>query len=156
MAALAITYLGFTTARYVVHEYNLRDDQATLHQQIDQLDRDHEKLVAVRDYLKSDEYIEDVARRVLGLVRPGETLVVVSSSAPPAATSPTAAAPTTRTPTAEWWKDLFVQPAPVFLAKTLSHLERRLAAGIDGWFFILRAAARMQQAAMRKQEPADC
>ena len=28
-AALAITYLGFTTTRYVVHEYNLRQDQAT-------------------------------------------------------------------------------------------------------------------------------
>ena len=116
MAALAIAYLGFTTARYVVHEYNLRDEQATLHQQIDQLDRDHEKLVAVRDYLKSDEYIEDVARRVLGLVRPGETLVVVSSSAPPASTSPIAVAPTTRTPAAEWWKDLFVRPVPVSTA----------------------------------------
>ena len=116
IAALAITYLGFTTARYVVHEYNLRDDQATLHQQIDQLDRDHAKLVAVRDYLKSDEYIEDVARRVLGLVRPGETLVVVSSSAPTAQATPVAAALTAHTPAAEWWKDLFVQPAPAATA----------------------------------------
>ncbi len=111
-AALAITYLGFTTTRYVAHEYTLREDQATLHREINQLDRDHEKLVAVRDYLKSDEYIDDVARRVLGLVRPGETLVVVSSSAPqPAATAPPATN-AVRTPAAEWWKDLFVQPAP--------------------------------------------
>ena len=35
---------------------------------------------AVRDYLKSDEHIEDIARRILGLVRPGETLVVVSGA----------------------------------------------------------------------------
>ena len=82
-AALAITYLGFTTARYVVHEYSLSEDQAQLHREINQLDRDHQQLIAVREYLKSDEYIDDVARRVLGLVRPGETLVVVSSSAPP-------------------------------------------------------------------------
>ena len=110
-AALAITYLGFTTARYVVHEYNLRQDQATLHREIGQLNRDHEQLTAVRDYLKSDEYIQDVARRVLGLVRPGETLVVVSSSAPPTAV-PSAAPAAARTPGAEWWKDLFVRPAP--------------------------------------------
>jgi cell division protein FtsB len=112
-AALAITYIGFTTTRYVVHEYNLRQDQAALHRETAQLDRDHEQLVAVRDYLKSDEYIEDVARRVLGLVRPGETLVVVSSSAAPTAVPTPPAAGSAHTPTAEWWKDLFVQPAPV-------------------------------------------
>jgi cell division protein FtsB len=111
-AALAITYLGFTTTRYVVHEYNLRQEQASLHREIAQLDRDHEQLVAVRDYLKSDEYIEDVARRTLGLVRPGETLVVVSSSAPtPARPAPAATPGPVHTPAAEWWKDLFVQPA---------------------------------------------
>ncbi len=110
LAALAITYLGFTSTRYVVHEYNLRQDQATLQRDIKQLNRDHQQLVAVRDYLKSDEYIEDLARRVLGLVRPGETLVVVSSSAPPPIAA-TPSAPAARTPSAEWWKDLFVQPA---------------------------------------------
>ena len=116
IAALAITYLGFTTARYVVHEYNLREEQATLHREINQLDRDHKQLLAVRDYLKSDEYIEDVARRVLGLVRPGETLVVVSSSAPHAPATPLPATVTAHTPPAAWWKDLFVQPAPVATA----------------------------------------
>jgi cell division protein FtsB len=114
-AALAITYLGFTTTRYVVHEYNLREDQAQLHREINQLDRDRQQLIAVRDYLKSDEYIDDVARRVLGLVRPGETLVVVSSSAPPRLIAPPAATTPSpvRTPAAEWWKALFVQPAPL-------------------------------------------
>ncbi len=110
-AALAVTYLGFTTTRYVVHEYNLHQDEATLHRDIGQLNRDHAQLTAVRDYLKSDEYIEDVARRVLGLVRPGETLVVVSSSAPPTAVA--AATAPERTPGTAWWKDLFVQPAPL-------------------------------------------
>ena len=112
-AALAITYLGLTTTRYVVHEYNLREDQAQLHREMNQLDRDHQQLIAVRDYLKSDEYIDDVARRILGLVRPGETLVVVSSSAPPRSIAPPAATTPSpvRTPAAEWWKDLFVQPA---------------------------------------------
>jgi cell division protein FtsB len=112
LAALAITYLLFTTGHYVVHEYNLRESQSSIQRDINQLDRDHAQLVAVRDYLKSDEYIEDLARRVLGLVHPGETLVVVSSSAPKAAATQSPQAPSSAavTPAAEWWKDLFVRP----------------------------------------------
>ncbi len=56
-----------------------------------------------------------MARRTLGLVRPGETLVVVSSSAPARVAPEAAGTPApgaAHTPAAEWWKDLFVQPAP--------------------------------------------
>jgi len=105
---LALTYLGFSATHYVVHNYQLRRDEAHVRSDIDQLDQDHEQLVAVRDYLKSDEYVEDVARRVLGLVRPGDTLVIVSSSGPPATPTPAAGA---ATPESEWWKNLFVKPA---------------------------------------------
>jgi len=61
----------------------------------------------VRDYLKSDEYIEYNARRVLGLVRPGETLVIVSSNAPATDATATPFSPDG----GAWWKDLF-EPAP--------------------------------------------
>jgi cell division protein FtsB len=107
-AALLITYLGFTTTQYVLHDRDLRRQETQLHAEIEQLDRDHDNLVAVRDYLKSDEYIEDVARRVLGLVRPGETLVIVSGNAP-AGDAPPAPEPAL-TPGSEWWKDLFLRP----------------------------------------------
>ncbi len=108
-ALLAGGYLALTTTRYVIHNYQLHQDKAEIRREIAQLDRDHEQLVAVRDYLKSDEYIEDVARRILGLVRPGETLVVVSSSetAPPPASTPEPQ----YTPGAEWWKALFAPPS---------------------------------------------
>ena len=106
-AVLAIGYLGYTTSRYVIHNYQLHQDEAQIRRDIAQLDRDHEQLVAVRDYLKSDEYIEDQARRILGLVRPGETLVVVSGAPAPAATPAPLAQ---HTPGAEWWKDLFANP----------------------------------------------
>ena len=102
-ALLAITYLGFSTTRYVLHDRDLRHQESQLHADINQLDRDHAQLVAVRDYLKSDEYIDDIARRVLGLVRPGETLVIVSSDAPTTATPMPDAARTTT----DWWKALF-------------------------------------------------
>ena len=110
-ALLAIGYFVATTGRNVYYNYQLGQEESRIKSDIAGLDGDHQQLVAVRDYLKSDEYIEYTARRVLGLVRPGETLVVVSgsqSAVPPA----TPAAPPA---TGEWWKDLFapaVAPAP--------------------------------------------
>lgn len=113
LAACAAIYLGFTATHYLLHNVQLRGDEARLRAEIAQLDRDQQQLEAVRDYLKSDEYVEDVARRTLGLVKPGETLVIVSSTAPetPTPTPP----PDSRTPAAEWWKALFLptpEPAP--------------------------------------------
>ena len=91
VALLALTYFGFGAWRYVAHNYRLSSDEAEIRSDIAELDEQRAQLVAVRDYLKSDEYIEYVARRMFGLVRPGETLVVVSSTAADAA--PTATVP---------------------------------------------------------------
>jgi cell division protein FtsB len=107
-AALSIGYLTFTTAHYVVHNYQVHHDETSVRADIAQLDRDHGQLVALRDYLKSDEYVEEVARRILGLVRPGETLVVVSSSDAAPAVSPTVQP--ARTPGDAWWKE-FLPPS---------------------------------------------
>jgi cell division protein FtsB len=108
LALAAFAYLGINTARYVLHNHQLGQDENSIRREIDQLDRDNAQLTAVRDYLKTNEYIEYVARRILGLVYPGETLVVVNSDAP-AATAPTPAPTTEAEP---WWKELFV-PTPV-------------------------------------------
>jgi hypothetical protein len=43
----------------------------------------YDRLSALRDYLNSDEYIEWIARRELGLVGPGETGIIVQSAATP-------------------------------------------------------------------------
>ena len=79
-AVLAAVYFAFSTWHYVTHNYRLARDEDQLRRDIAQLDQEHAQLVGVRDYLKSDEYVEDVARRILGLVRPGETLVIVSGT----------------------------------------------------------------------------
>lgn len=105
-AVLAIGYLTFTSAHYVIHNYHLHKQEQQIHRDIAQLDQDHQQLTAVRDYLKSDEYVEDVARRTLGLVKPGETLVIVSGTEQPSA-SPTPAPRAVVTSQAEWWKSLF-------------------------------------------------
>jgi cell division protein FtsB len=108
-ALLATTYFGYSTWKYVTHNYHLSDEEAAIRREIAELDQEHAQLVAVRDYLRSDEYVEYVARNVLGLVRPGETLVIVSSSAPPAP-SPTPVPRLLQDGTEPWWKDLFVAP----------------------------------------------
>ena len=58
------------------------------------------QLEQIREYLRSDEYVEFMARRVFGLVKPGETLVIVK--APPAVDEgvPDAVG-------RPWWQDLF-------------------------------------------------
>jgi cell division protein FtsB len=109
-AILAGVYFGFSTWRYVTHNYRLAQEESRIKDDLGRLDREHIQLVAVRDYLQSDEYIEHVARSVLGLVRPGETLVVVSSSAPPVPASATPT-PGTAAGAEPWWRDLFVEPA---------------------------------------------
>jgi len=105
-ALLIVGFLAFSTGRNVVRHYQLREEERGLRAELQQLDRDAEDLEAVRDYLESDEYIEDVARRTLGLVRPGETLVIVAGSE--AVASPTPAARIGE----PWWRQLFVEPAP--------------------------------------------
>ena len=108
IALLTATYFGFYTWHYVTHNYRLSQEEDELRRDIAELDQEHGQLVAVRDYLQSDEYVEDIARRILGLVRPGETLVIVSSSAPAVPTS--TPEPDNGTAVGPWWKDLFVQP----------------------------------------------
>ena len=108
VAAVAVSgMLAFGAGRNVVRHYQLQRDERALHAELQQLDRDHAQLSSVRQYLESDEYIEDIARRVLGLVRPGETLVIVNGPTPTAplqVPQPDPAAP--------WWKDLFIAPEP--------------------------------------------
>ena len=108
-AGLIIIYFTVTTARNIYHNHQLAQQEASLRRDIAQLKSDHQQLIAIRDYLQSDEYIEYNARRVLGLVKPGETLVVVSSDA-----TASAASPTPLPMSGQWWKDLFpaVTPAP--------------------------------------------
>ena len=57
----------------------------------------------VRDYLRTDEYVEFMARRVFGLVKPGEVLVIVDAPKSPAAQQGPDDAPLGAT----WWQRLF-------------------------------------------------
>lgn len=119
IAALAFIiggYFAFTTGSYVIRNYQAGQEERAIRADIARLDREHDELIAVRDYLESDEYIEYQARRTLGLVRPGQTLVIVSGATPAAAPIPPGsaeasasgpAADATPTPGGAWWHRLF-------------------------------------------------
>ena len=106
-ALIAIVYLGFTTGSYVVHYYQLRHEERDLRTEIVELDSEQQQLTSVRDYLRSDEYVEQVARQTLGLVRPGETLVIVSGTDPEPTPTPVGPLATPVPGDDDWWKALF-------------------------------------------------
>ena len=60
-----------------VQGYEMRQEARAIQQRIEQLKQENRRLSRELDYLKSDEYIEKVAREELGLVRPGDVPVVM-------------------------------------------------------------------------------
>jgi cell division protein FtsB len=100
---VVVGYLSFTTVATALKSHGLAQDEQSVRREIAELDRQHDELVAVREYLSSDEYIESVARRVLGLVKPGETRVIVSSPDADSEQPAVEATPAAGT----WWESLF-------------------------------------------------
>lgn len=112
VAAALVAYLLFAAGGDYLQSRQLQAEEKGIRQEIAELQGEHEKLLAIRDYLYSDEYIEGVARRILGLVRPGETLVVVTSneaSAGPAEEQADGADPEEQDSEGwrPWWERLF-------------------------------------------------
>lgn len=103
-AGLVVGYLVFRTGGSGLQSYRLAGQEQQMRWEIAELKRQHEELVALREYLRSDEYVEGIARRVLGLVKPGETLVIVSGPEQPGEGGE--AAQSDR-PGQTWWEALF-------------------------------------------------
>lgn len=105
VVAVVVGYLLYTTVNATLNSYRIAGDEQGVRQEIAELESDQAKLVALRDYLSSDEYIESVARRMLGLVKPGEKLVRVSSSEGEAEKSEGSAEG--QSTGRDWWESLF-------------------------------------------------
>jgi cell division protein FtsB len=103
-AAMVVGYFLFAAAGDILLSRSLSSDERALQNEVAALHRQQAELEAIRDYLRTDEYIEGVARRVLGLVRPGESLVIVSSNAPPTPAPEDSDAPAEERP---WWEELY-------------------------------------------------
>lgn len=83
--AVLVVYFLVTGATTALQSRGLTEREGRVKTEIESLQQRYERLEGLRAYLDSDEYIESVAREQLGLVRQGETGIVVI----PAAASPT-------------------------------------------------------------------
>lgn len=82
VAALLLAYLAFLAVNNAIHARQLRLEETRLEQELQEKQYQEARLEALREYLRSDEYVEAVARRELGLGYPGETNAVVVSPEP--------------------------------------------------------------------------
>jgi len=90
-------YFVYTAAVGAYRTHQLAEEKANAQQEVTALENKKKYLEAVRDYVASDAYVEQQARRQLGYVRDGEVPFVVVG--PPLEES--------AEPTGEWWQRLF-------------------------------------------------
>ncbi len=87
VAAVIVAYLGATTAGNAIENRQLDGERRALQREIAAYQTQHDQLTGIRSYFKSDEYIQTIARRELGLTMPGEPLVIVVSPERPLTTA---------------------------------------------------------------------
>ena len=97
---VAAGYLTFSAGTNVINSYRLVNQEKQLQTEVATLEGRLDQLQQVHEYLRSDEYVEFMARRVFGLVKPGEKLVIVSAPSPPPP-------PDEELQDLAWWQRLF-------------------------------------------------
>ena len=114
LAVPVLVYLSVASVTKAFQTYQLQAEERRLRQEIARLEVQNRELQKQIDYLKSDAYVEKIAREQLNLIKPGETAVVVLSPTPvptPIA-APAAKPPPTRLARTNWelWWDYFFGP----------------------------------------------
>ena len=96
-AALIIAaYFIYTAAEGALRAHRVAESREEAEQQVAELEGEKAYLEAVKEYVSSDSYVEQEARRRLGYTRDGEVPFVVISPAPD-----------TEQTRGEWWQRLF-------------------------------------------------
>src|SRR5439155_17352611 len=102
-----LVYLLVMSARKAIEVYEIRQQQEVVRTEIARLKDNNVALRQELDYLHTDAYVEYAARTELGLVRPGDHVVVprFSADARPAADTALVTTPTKASPTWQpWWE----------------------------------------------------
>jgi cell division protein FtsB len=118
VATMAISMI-VDFGRKATANYRVRREETRLEQEIAAERAQHEALLARREYVQMDEYIEQVAREELKWVKPGEIVVVpVPINRKPLPTPETPPAPTKplqrESQWQEWWALFFDRPPMEF------------------------------------------
>ena len=77
LTAVIVGYFLVTGTTTALQSRQLSEREDRLQAEISDVQERYERLEALRQYLDSNEYTEAVAREELGLVRAGETSIVV-------------------------------------------------------------------------------
>jgi cell division protein FtsB len=80
---IAVGYLTFSAGNNFANSFRLVNEERQLESEVAALEVEVDQLDQLREYLRSDEYVEFMARRMFGLVKPGEKLVVVDAPRSP-------------------------------------------------------------------------
>jgi len=118
IATMAISMI-VDFGRKAATNYRIRREEIKLEQEIAAERAQHEALLARREYVQTDEYVEQVAREELKWVRPGEIVVVPvplhREPLPTLEASPTPIKPLQGEPHwQEWWVLFFDRPPMEF------------------------------------------
>ena len=105
-AALLLALFAYAAVQTAAQNYRLAEQRREVERDIAELQGQIAELEGLREYLASDEYIEAVARSRFGLVRPGETVVVVEDHAAPDSAG-LVDDTLDREPGERWWEALF-------------------------------------------------
>ncbi len=87
-ASCMVVYFLASGAVNLVRSHQLTQEESSLQSEIDDLESRYDRLLALEEYLESDEYIEAIAREQLGLVKPGETAFIAIPTQPSPAPEP--------------------------------------------------------------------
>ena len=90
-------YFAYTAVNGAIQNHRLAEERTDAARRVAALEAKKTHILAVKQYVASDAYVEQEARRRLGWVREGEVSFVVVS--PPAKEDDS--------PTGEWWERLF-------------------------------------------------
>ncbi len=103
-----IVYLAVIVFQTVKHNYDLDHQIAAQQKQIDDLTAREAQLKYNVQYYRTNSFIEKSARQNLGLIQPGEGVIVLPKAIapPPTVTAKKSTAKTKSNP-AQWWQFLF-------------------------------------------------
>ena len=109
LATLALVlYLGGLTVAKTLETYAKHQEAGHLRAEIERLQERYAYLETLRDYELTDDFVEQVARRELNLIKPGETAVIVIAPTP----APTEAPPVVVVERLPWWREVLARLWP--------------------------------------------
>jgi len=95
LALVGAVYFLVTGAVDALRAYEVHRQEERLRAEVERLKERYRLLEALHRYMESDEFVEMMARRYLGLVREGEVGIVVISPSP---------TPTPQATSGPWWE----------------------------------------------------